>query len=268
MMQGKKHSEAERSPEEGTPRQVKGRILIVGPDLPVNRFLAENLQPAADAAGMECAPSLSPEAVEQDDCILLTGGRTWQELDEVLRCLQKLEQAPPRAVLLISDILVYGKLFGVPHLLREQEIGYVSHTGAKDMAAQCLRTAEHLCCRLAREGKLPVRIVRADWAQILPGEADDCMDSPAASEENRRIAEELLRVLLYGNDGEAYNLALPDQMNKNAANGNAAAALGQSPAEQAAVGWQSVNRPGFPMHSPLSPIAVLTDDAKLQALAK
>ena len=267
-MQEKKHSEAEHGSGEEKSRRTQGRILTIGPDLPVNRFLAENLQPAADAAGMECVPLSSVEAVQPNDCVLLTGGRTWQELDEVLRCLQKLEQTHPCAVLLISDVLVYGKLFGVPHLLREQEIGYVSHTGAKDMAAQCLRTAEHLCCRMAREGKLPVRIVRADWAQILSQEAEGRVDSPAVPEENGRIAEELVRVLLCGTDGEAYNLALPDQMNKNALNENSAAALGQSPAEKAAAGWQSVNRPGFPMHSPLSPVAVLVDDAKLQALAK
>lgn len=120
-------------------------------------------------------------------------GEDWRELLGLLPQLRALTAVHPEAVLVISGNEVYGKCFGVPHALKEAELGYLSHTDCDDAAAQCLRTAEHFACQLAAEQKLPVRVVRMGALG-----ADEAVPS--------ETLEACARVLLCGEDAQIYNL--------------------------------------------------------------
>ena len=106
--------------------------------------------------------------------------------------LQLLAARNPEAVLLITDCQVYGKQFGTEHSLKESELGFISHTAAAEISLQYMRMAEHLVCRLAEEEKMHVRVAR----QNLRTETENL----------EQVMEAVLRVLLYGEDGEIYNL--------------------------------------------------------------
>ena len=117
-------------------------------------------------------------------------GEDWQETLQLLAQMQSLAGTNPAAVLLISGNEVYGKCFGRPHALREEELGYVCHTAGSDVPAQCMRTAEHFACALAQT-KLPIRIGRmGSLPEELPLE----------------LLDACARILLYGADAEVYNL--------------------------------------------------------------
>lgn len=120
-------------------------------------------------------------------------GEDWRELLGLLPQLRALTAVHPEAVLVISGNEVYGKCFGVPHALKEAELGYLSHTDCDDAAAQCLRTAEHFACQLAAEQKLPVRVVRMGALG-----ADEAVPP--------ETLEACARVLLCGEDAQIYNL--------------------------------------------------------------
>ena len=114
------------------------------------------------------------------------------ELQLLMEQLQLLAERKPEAVLLITDCQVYGKQFGTEHSLKESELGFISHTAAAEISLQYMRMAEHLACRLAEEEKMHVRTAR----QNLRTETENL----------EQVMEAVLRVLLYGEDGEIYNL--------------------------------------------------------------
>lgn len=103
-----------------------------------------------------------------------------------------LAEKRPAGAVLISDCQVYGKQFGTPHQWKENELGFLSHTDQDETALQYMRMAEHLACRLAQEEQLHIRVVR----QNLQLEKEDL----------GQVIEVLLMILLYGADGEIYNL--------------------------------------------------------------
>ncbi len=123
--------------------------------------------------------------------------RSWTEfraLADILLCIQK---TGPAAAVFVSDSSVYGKLFGDPHLIREEEIGYLCHTDEDFQDGQTLRTLEHLCGRLAREHGVNIRIAR--------------LQNPLRNGEDSRstvsdMAELLVRAMLLGAAGEPYNI--------------------------------------------------------------
>ncbi len=152
-------------------------------------------------AGAAPEPAPAPEdSVLLFGCYDVEGGNVdprWPEL--LTEAIAQIQIARPRRTLLISDLMVYGKMFGQQRLLGEEEIGYVCHTSADDAAAQWMRTAEHLCSRLAREEGLAVKIVRADWAHIpVLLQAEDGSGT---------ILNSILDILENGAAGEAYNLS-------------------------------------------------------------
>lgn len=166
----------------------------------------------------------------------------WQELVALSGLLEDLKKSDPAAVLLLSDAMVYGKVFGAAHALKEDELGYVCHTDPKDAAVQCMRTMEHLCSRLGREEGFPVKMARVDWDILRkPG------DLPEGIYE--QLAYHMLKVLLKGASGEAYNLPGAEEL-------KAAAENPERTVETA--------RPGqdFPDRSPLSPIPIIPDTGK------
>lgn len=103
-----------------------------------------------------------------------------------------LAEKRPAGAVLISDCQVYGKQFGTPHSWKENELGFLSHTDQNETALQYMRMTEHLACRLAQEEQLHIRVVR----QNLQLEKEDL----------GQVIEVLLMLLLYGADGEIYNL--------------------------------------------------------------
>lgn len=144
----------------------------------------------AESGEQPCASARN----EAEDCRPDTG---W--IEELMDAIGQIRRIRPRGVLFVSDTMVYGKLFGEQRLLRENELGYVCHTSADGMTAQWMRTAEHLCARLAREEGLSVKIVRADWEHI-----------PAVLQEDGEqgeILNSLFDIWENGIAGEAYNLS-------------------------------------------------------------
>ncbi len=125
--------------------------------------------------------------------------RPWQKFRELAQTLCTLAQAKPMAAVFVSDSSVYGKLFGDPHPLPETELGYVCSTDADEQDAQCLRTLEHLCGRLAKECGLAIRIVRVP---INTG----AINGITAFGSGSGMVEASLRVLLDGIPGEPYNI--------------------------------------------------------------
>ena len=137
-----------------------------------------------------------PAGWEKPSGLWKQAGEDWEETLQLLSQLQGLAKTRPAAVLLISGNEVYGKCFGTPHALREEELGYISHTAGSDIRAQCMRTAEHFACALAQDG-LSVRIGRmGQLSEELP----------------QGLLETCAKILLYGADAEIYNLpcAQPD----------------------------------------------------------
>ena len=167
------------------------------------------------------------------------GRYIWQEFLALSGLLEDLRKSDPAAVLLLSDITVYGKVFGTVHALKEDELGYVCHTDPKDAAVQCTRTMEHLCSRLGREEGFPVKIARADW---------DTMTEQSA-ELNGQLAYHMLKVLLRGMPGEVYNLPGAEELKEAAENPG-------RPVETGRLGQ------GFSDRSPLSPIPIIPDAGK------
>lgn len=114
------------------------------------------------------------------------------QLISLMEQLVLLAEKKPAGAVLLSDCLVYGKQFGTPHKYKEEELGYLSHTDQKESALQYMRMAEHLACRLAAEEQLHIRVARQDLR--------------AETENLGEVMEALLLLLLYGADGEIYNL--------------------------------------------------------------
>lgn len=201
----------------------KGKMVLLGPDSAVKQMIRDALEQSPAAGTVLCARSgagtvlcMQSDAearqenaaarLTQEDCVLLFGrygtdAQTedvqWvQELTEAIALIQKVR---PRAALFLSDAMVYGKLFGKQRLLKEDEIGYVCHTSKDDTAAQWMRTAEHLCARLAREESLSIKIARADWEHIPV--------MLQAGEGSATILAVILELLKNGIAGEAYNIS-------------------------------------------------------------
>lgn len=137
----------------------------------------------------------------------------WHNFLHFTEQMERIRIIKPRGVLLLSDTSVYGKVFGMPHALKEEETGYVCHTDSKDMNVQCMRMAEHLCGRLAREEGVLVKIARMD-RNVLPeikNRQDDGEKGLTGAGMEEVLAGAILRVLLDGVPGEVYNLPVsPD----------------------------------------------------------
>ena len=191
----------------------KEKLVLLGPDSTVKQMIRDALDRSAEVGTILCVqPDAEAEkgksaaGLAQEDCVLLFGryGTDTQTADmqwiqELTEAIVQIQRTRPRAVLFLSDTMVYGKQFGAQRLLREDEIGYVCHTSKDGTTAQWMRTAEHLCGRLAREEGLSIRIARADWEHIpvmLQSEG-----------ETETILDTILDLLRNGIAGEAYNIS-------------------------------------------------------------
>ena len=194
---------AENRRQEPAEREFTGRrILLLRAQTPQRRVFAQSLSRLADRMGGRLQAAEETEKIRGDDLVFLFGmiresGRlAYRELQSVLDGLKRLEQEPPKAAALLTGTEVYGKRYGTPRAVREEEMGYVSHLLSEDTGAFCMRTAEHMAARFAKEKGLPVKILRVFSFPETPG-GEDGME---------RLAEQAVWGLLYGTDGEAYNL--------------------------------------------------------------
>lgn len=223
------------------------RIVLAGVRSGEYELFLENLaRIAARPEPLFCVQE-GVETVQEGDLVILfagpqAGGEWIQELN-VLEQLASLAKARTGAVLLVSTSAVYGKSFGCPHLLRENDIGYVGHAERGDLAAQCLRTAEHFAYRFAQENNVPVKIARMGMQD--GGAASAGISGAPGSVRTDILMEAAVKVLLYGAPGEAYNL--PDGVGCEA---------------------QEVRGAGGQTHSPLQPIPVRMDTEKLETLGR
>ncbi len=125
----------------------------------------------------------------------------WDEVLSLVERMERLRLREPEAVLLVTGSEVYGKWFGEPRPLGEEELGYVCHTSRQDSVGQCMRTAEHFACRLAKEG-LPVKVARLEG---LP-----------SGEGLPEVLEAVVSVLTAGRNGEVYNIPEPGKTGDSA----------------------------------------------------
>lgn len=154
-----------------------------------------------------------------------------------------LTEKNPAAAVFVSDNCVYGKCFGKEKARKEQELGYVCHTAISDEIPSRLRFAENLAHRLAKEEGVQIAVVRTGAAadETVYTEESEAgsgkrvyMQAPEAGD--MRMLEAALCVLLYGEKGGVYNLS-----------------------ETAAADDD---------HSPLSPMQIVTDTTKADALIR
>ena len=133
-----------------------------------------------------------------------TGSESLNQLDAQMAEMEMIMKSEPEAVVYISDSRVYGKSFGPQVSRKEEELGYVCHTALADMELQCMRMAEHLVCRMAKEEQMMIKTVR--------------LDRKAEEKEMHELVPYILGVLLNGMSGEIYNVAAADlDDQKNAA---------------------------------------------------
>lgn len=141
-----------------------------------------------------------------------------------------LTEKNPAAAVFVSDNCVYGKCFGKEKARKEQELGYVCHTAISDEIPSRLRFAENLAHRLAKEEGVQIAVAR-----MGAGAGERVyMEAPEAGD--MRMLEAALCVLLYGEKGGVYNLS-----GTNAADDD---------------------------HLPLSPMKIVTDTTKADALIR
>lgn len=209
-------------------RELAGKRLILGScgGTLRDRFV-QTLVHLIEQSGIDLELHNGVTKAQADDYVLLFGentepGHSYEELLMLGEELQILSGKKTQSVLFLSDHAVYGVCFGEQKLRKEEEIGYVSHTSAEGGSIQRLRMAEHLVCRAAHEDGVHAKAVRA------------C--GPVYEEDAETLVLETLLVLLYGADGEIYNLPSghPDKEECD--------------------------------HSPLSPIQVIPDTEKYMKL--
>lgn len=127
------------------------RIILCGSDTEQKKIFLEGLQRAVNLKKIDMEILDRPEEMGQDDFALLFPGYDWKEFEKTEKALSLLKKVHPREALLFSDAEVYGKVYGDPHPLKENELGYVCHTDLKETGKTCLRMAENLCFRLFQE---------------------------------------------------------------------------------------------------------------------
>ena len=170
------------------------QICLCGPDVRTKELVKNSLQ-ALDVEVLDGQELQSGAYVMAVGEIQGTGSVCLKQMDELLKEMERIQKSDPAAVVYISDSRVYGKSFGPQVSRKEEELGYVCHTSMEEMDRQCMRMAEHLVCRMAKEEALPVKVVRLDI-------------QPDAKELNEMMPY-ILGVLKDGSPGEVYNVAKP-----------------------------------------------------------
>lgn len=177
------------------------RIILAGYEGRQKQDFMQNLTCVSGQKGLALAVSGQLDDVCPENFVFLfadmeDGGAPEMFL-KLLKQLEGLVRTRPAAVVLVTDIRVYGKCFGTQHPLKEDELGYVCHTSKEEIPVQCMRQAEHLACRLAKEEGVNLKVVRAGR-----GQTGDAL---------WRMIEAAVKVLLRGKPGEIYNLPAQEE---------------------------------------------------------
>lgn len=221
------------------------KIVLIGPDSPLKQAFMQNLMCLSGQRGIDFSVSGQMEDDDRGAYVFLFSGTedgiTMEGMDGLTAQFEMLSKILPASAVLVSDERVYGKCFGKPSARKENELGYVCHTAKADIPVQCMRYAEHLACRLAREEGLPIKVVRAKHGQH--GEAVQA------------ALEAAVRVLLCGEPGEIYNLPVPE----------GAGAVKEDVGEAGQPDEKGRQGAGG---SPLSPMEIAVDSGKYRALCE
>ena len=230
-------------------KELSGRrILLMGVKSSLKQSFLPNLSHMGTQMGWEFQVQEDPKEIRKGDLIFIFGlvrekrYASWKELRSLLETLRLLEGSEFEAAALITGTEVYGRLYGKERTIREDEMGYVSHLLEEDTGSFCMRMAENLAGRLAREKNLPVKILRTarTWEDTV---SDTVLAEGVAGDFGSHIQQLIqgaVLALLWGKPGQAYNL----------------------PWEETSFEENSQNR------SPLSPIPLKPDTEKLEQLRK
>lgn len=219
------------------------KLVLIGPESRLKQEFMQNFIHLGEQRGIDFSVSGGMADADTGAYVFAffseEGEDAAESLDGLTEQLETLSKIRPASVVLVSDDRVYGKCFGGSHARKENELGYVCHTAKADIPLQCMRYAEHLACRLAREEGLPVKVVRAPV-----GRHGGALQA---------VLEAAVRVLLCGAPGEIYNLPVGE--GTGAAKGNSQTA---GPADgQGCRGGEC---------SPLSPMDITADSGKYRTL--
>lgn len=233
------------------------KIILAGIENNCRKSFGQQLLQLAEQSEKSFAVSWDLEKAESGDYVILFGcpdEDDWEAqkpedfrlqgqraADDLTVMFAVLSKKNPAAAVFVSGNCVYGKCFGEEKARKEQDLGYVCHTAISDDLPARLRFAENLAHRLAKEEGVQIAVARIGTAA---GEKTYTEESEAGLGEKVHMGvsvtggmsmpEALLRILLYGEKGEAYNLPgaeLPDES-----------------------------------HSPLSPMRIVTDTTKTETL--
>ena len=182
-----------------------------------------------------------------------------EKTDRQIKADRSEPDAVPGVILVLTDRTVYGKVFGTPHALAEEELGYSSHVRAQEESILAMRMLEDLCVRLSGESETPILIGRCAVFEIAGamhsfGKQEKYLISRHSDDPPVR---QLFKVLENGDSGQIYNME-PEGMFAGASD-TAAGGTGRNDA-------QTGN--GKQFTTPLSPIPVCLDTGKADALAR
>ncbi len=230
-------------------KQLSGRrILLMGVKSPLKQSFLQNLSHMGTQMGGEFQVVEDPAEIREGDLIFLfgltreSGFEAWKEIQSLWQVFRFLEGKEFEAAALVTGTEVYGKLYGKERAIREEEMGYVSHLLKEDTAPFCMRTAENLAGRLAREKGLPIKILRTvrNWEDTVSDTVVAEGVAGAFGSPIQRLIQGAVTALLLGKAGEAYNLP-----------------------------WEEISFEEEPeSRSPLSPVIVKPDTRKLERLGK
>ena len=142
--------------------------------------------------------------------------------------LEKAKDLHCESFVYLSSLEVYGQILDDANFVSEETQGYVNPLSARSSYSMGKRAAECLCYAYFSEYKLPVKIARlaqtfgagvslddkrvfAYIAKAAMAGEDVCLDTPGAVKHDYcytiDAVDAILRILLFGGNGEAYNVA-------------------------------------------------------------
>ena len=157
-------------------------------------------------------------------------------------------------ILVLTDRSVYGKVFGTPHKLKEEELGYCGHVRPDGETGLAMRMLEDFCVRLSRESAVPIRVGRCALSALtrnLWPAGEQGGHGKKISGDNPALRQ-LENVLQNGDSGEIFNLE-PEPV----------AADPSAPEGEMRTGQITDGMPGY---SPLSPVPIVLNTEKADAL--
>ena len=198
-------------------------------------------------------------------------------LDYALKCSSE-------STLFISSLKVYGTIYSQQDSIKEEDIGYINHLSYKSCYAQGKRAAEALCCCYSKQHELPVKIARPSyiygassldddrvWAQFIANvvrEEDILLKSNGASLRSycyvTDTAIALLKILLYGESNQPYNIS--DPHSNCTIREFAKIAIKESPVGGLKLHFLNKEDEHMPDQSIFDPVPEILDSSRLRAL--